>query len=390
MEFKVLDPEHILRTAAVRIPGSLVDPMEFTGTISASDMYKVTCDPALLEDEGYVRNNPNLSNVAAMHAQIQRQMVGAKKRNRKFYGEYLVCGERGAIAGVPAIWLYSPKKLNVLEFDNGCAILAIPPEVLFCTIDGDTQLSARFERMQDLQPDTKIKVIIVHGVRIEEARQRFHDLNNNVGLNPVEKQRANDRDPSNRIVREICNSPAFKNKVTDARAISKGTNSAGMIVTRSALRLFVRGVVEGKPSISTAQKEVTNFHLYTDDASFFVLEAATAMAGLLKPYQGSIMNSVFSAATLWMCVGISMNSVLVSGQHELAGLMKKLSEIDWLKGRHWDGTFLKYNESTGMLTTIGGPKASGYQTLNAIMLEQDPYYKTIRRQQQEQKLHAVG
>jgi hypothetical protein len=110
-----------------------------------------------------------------LHATTNRQFTKARLENAHDYSGYIESVEvHGRPGGTPAITLYHPEQLAVIE--DG---VVIPYNAKLVAIDGETQTEARYELRERL-PETgnnPVAITLYHGISAETAQQILHDYN---------------------------------------------------------------------------------------------------------------------------------------------------------------------------------------------------------------------
>jgi hypothetical protein len=111
---------------------------------------------------------------------VQRDFTGRKKANLPKYRAYIerLIDTEPIDADLPEVVLWTETLLQ--HSDN---LLAIPPDPIFVAVDGETQIAARFDLMNQPNPKGARYPIVVrlhHGIGAESAAQLFY-LRNALG-----------------------------------------------------------------------------------------------------------------------------------------------------------------------------------------------------------------
>ncbi len=107
-------------TEGYPIPVFEISEHESIARIPVSMLLDLVPDPVKAEKAGKDGDDPVLAPYQVIRAEVQRAVVGAKKRNSVAFGEYIVEGIRGLRPwAVPAITLFSVRHLR------GCALKTV-------------------------------------------------------------------------------------------------------------------------------------------------------------------------------------------------------------------------------------------------------------------------
>lgn len=198
---------------------------EFVTTMPAAQLLKITNDPRLSEDPKRRDGNPNLEELYRIRQEVQRMFQGAKEKNVDSYAQYIVALEDGKSGITPQIVLYTPRDLQYDSPDTPTR-LYLPWDVELVAIDGQTQLTARFEAAKINSATTKqmVDVKLCYNRPLEWAKQAFHDLNLlSVRPNAATAISMDMRDPLTSITRQVAQTPFFKDRVASSRQLKKRT-----------------------------------------------------------------------------------------------------------------------------------------------------------------------
>jgi hypothetical protein len=145
----------------------------------------------------------------------------AKAKNVESYADYIRRIAKGEDGITPAIVLWTAEKLNVIDADGCPPRLELPWSIELVTIDGETQLAARFEAKAQ-NPETQemmddVKICYDRGT----AGQSFHDLNVfSIRPNAAPAVSMDMRDPLTHVTRTIADMPFFSGRIKSDRQLS--------------------------------------------------------------------------------------------------------------------------------------------------------------------------
>ena len=364
--------------------GNQVADGEFQGVLTHGLFKMLVPDPRKLEGP-LAKYNSDLSEVANVRARVQRLINGAKRRNVEPYAKYMIQSVKSAEGFTPQIVLWSESKLRVeVDEGTGLAWALVPHEMRFVALDGDTQTTARNladGQMPGLFDKQKIKIVIVHGVREDQAQQIFADCNSQgVKVSTSMAIGLDNRDDATQLAKLIEKGvPGMAGKVNRQKRQLSGTDQD--LITISALRASVVCFVQG---ISGVQFQTKNVDM-DFDAQDRYLRAGTIWYSAVVAALGSALSpenraSTFAAApAVWCAIGAIGHDVLT----DLAGdnleampaddeleqaftdaALARLSNVDWHRSDHWLSMGAKRSSSGAV--TLGGPKETGsliYKTL---------------------------
>jgi hypothetical protein len=225
----------------VKVPGH-----EFIGTMSASQLMRITVDPRRTEDEKTRAADASMQATYEIRKQVQREFAGAKAKNVESYADYICRIAKGEDGITPAIVLWTAEKLNVIDADGYLPRLELPWSIELVAIDGETQLAARFEAKAK-NPETQemmVDVKICYNRSTAWAGQAFHDLNVfSIRPNAATAVSMDMRDPLTHVTRTIADMPFFSGRIKSDRQLSKKSNGiATLSVLRSSLVCFAEGI----------------------------------------------------------------------------------------------------------------------------------------------------
>lgn len=365
--------------------GNAITAKEFQGVLTHGLFRTFVPDPRRLEGT-LARYNADLSGVAALRTKVQRLVTtGAKKRNVEPYAKYIIRMVREGEGFTPQIVLWSEHPLRVETDQNtGLAWLLVPHEMKFVALDGDTQTTARnvaSEMIPGILDKERVKVVVLHGVREDEAQNIFADCNSKgVKVNVSMAVGMDNRDDATQLARHLERTvPALSGKVNRQKR-QLGTNDKE-VLTISALRGSVVCFLEGIGGVQNQTKNVLVKDEQMDDmheaAGTWYRVATEALGDALEPPRRAA--TFASAPAVWCAIGALGHDILV----ELAGADyskavtpaalehafraaadKHLAPVDWSRGDHW--TRVGAKQSMSGAVTLGGPKETGSLVYRAL------------------------
>ena len=363
--------------AGFPIFGNNVADDEFQGVLTHGLFKMLVPDPRRLEGP-LAKYNADLSDVANVRARVQRLINGAKRRNVEPYAKYMINYVKSGEGFTPQIVLWSEAKLRVeVDEGTGLAWVLVPHEMRFVSLDGDTQATAR-NLADGLAPGLfdkqKIKVVIKHGIREDQAQQIFADCNSQgVKVSTSMAIGLDNRDDATQLAKQIEKDvPELAGKVNrQKRQLGSGDLD---LVTMSAFRASVVCFVQGIGGVQFQTKNV-DIDLHKSDTyraagKLWYRAVVNAMGSALSPESRA---STFAAApSVWCALGAIGHDILadllgeeldgMANAETLEGAFQLAAEthvapIDWRRDEHWLSVGAK-RSSTGAVT-LGGPKETG-------------------------------
>ena len=358
--------------------GNYVSDGEFQGVLTHGLFKMLVPDPRRLEGP-LAKYNADLSEVANVRARVQRLINGAKRRNVEPYAKYMIQSVKAAEGFTPQIVLWSESPLRV-EVDDGTGLAwaLVPHEMRFVALDGDTQTTAR-NLADALTPGLfdkqKIKIVIVHGVREDQAQQIFADCNSQgVKVSTSMAIGLDNRDDATQLAKMIeKNVSEMTGRVNRQKRQLSSTDQD--LLTISALRASVVCFVQG---IGGVQYQTKNVDLGFEEQDQYRIAGALWYKAVVDALGGDLLPenraSTFAAApAVWCAIGAIGHDVLteiagdglvdfpedVTGLEEAftAAAQAKLGSMDWRRDDHWLSMGAKKSSSGAV--TLGGPKETG-------------------------------
>jgi DNA sulfur modification protein DndB len=368
------------------ISGVILDDNRFLARVKIAQLLQIAPDPRDTEDKRKLASLKELQDLREVREDVQRLFEGAKAKNVEPYAEYIVGLHHGDDGITPPIILFSEKPLDTATDDKwGFGAVLVPWEAKLVAIDGETQLAARYEAA-NLDPETKdgyLAVYICHGKSKNWARQAFHDLNVlGVRPNAAVSIGMDARDPLTAVAREVEKRvPFFKDRVNKVRRQLRGSDTD--VVTIAALRGACITVAEGIGGVRYGSRPVTlaeDRQKAVQSVAVIWLQAVTEAIG---PAMEDRENKLASSPSVLAAIGAMGHDLLTSDNAEQfeqikLELVEKLREVDWSRGKQWEGIAGKFTPSGAF--SIGGSKETAYAIYGALVDDTSPAYKQVRRQ----------
>jgi len=365
----------------------ILDDHKLVGAMPGGLLDQVTYDPRSIEDKRAPDFDHRLREIAEIRREVQRLFEGVKKANVESYADYVEHLAKDEEYGItPAIILWSPEPLQVINVGQGLHLAVFPFGKLFVPIDGETQLAARYEAW-DRNPDVKeetVAVMIAHGLDSRWARQAFHDINV-LGRRPnaAIAISMDNRDPATQIARELESTVGYlQGRInTVRRQLRKSDRNAGQVMTVTALRSSVVTLAEGIGGVAHGTKPVEIGSLRE------VSRVATAWWDALGEHLGEEIasnDSVASSPAAIAALG-AVGHLLFDPRREDNGdleddadeLARSLSEeIDWAKGSRWAGIAGKFTPKGSF--SVGGAKETSYRIYEALVDKSSAGFAQVR------------
>lgn len=353
---------------------------EAVAVIRVQLLKQLVPDPRLSEDPKRVAEDETLAQYAALRAEVQRAVQGAKAKNAVDFKSYILAGLRNTRPIIlPPMTLYHPKKLESVSMGQGFVALVVPYGDFFVAIDGETQRLA-WEYATKEFPDALgqlVKVVIHHGKPILDARQGFYDLNTKeVKPNAAVAISMDSVDVATRITRLVMeSSDVIRGRVNLQRRSLTARDPE--LLTISALRtgivttvLGAAGLQIGNRSIAVGEK-AGELNAETDIKA---LESAavdvwdrilTELNDELERRQESV---VWAPAVLAGIGILAHRSMPIPPRRDGNGLtvdevLDLLEGVSWER-EAWSGIAGKFTASGRF--SVGGPKEFGRAVADAL------------------------
>ncbi len=128
------------------IAGFNINEHQFLGRLKATQLFQIAPNPRDSEDRKKLDASKELQDLREIRDEVQRLFAGAKAKNVPAYADYIVEVYEGEVDGItPPIILY-PEDGLACEIDEfGKGFIQVPYDKRLVAIDGETQLTARFE-----------------------------------------------------------------------------------------------------------------------------------------------------------------------------------------------------------------------------------------------------
>lgn len=366
------------------LAGVQIDEHRFLARVKMPQLESIAPDPRDTEDKRKLASVKELQDLRDIRDDVQRLFEGQKAKNVESYSDYIIDVHQGADGITPPIILYSEKPLPVAVDDRfGFGAISIPFGQKLVAIDGETQLAARFEAANK-EPGTRggfVAIYICHGRDKGWARQAFHDLNVlGVRPNTAVSIGMDARDPLTAIAREVEQRvPFFRGRVNKVRRQLRGSD--GEIVTIAALRGACITLAEGIGGVRYGSRPVLLPAPRLKAVSDAALEWFEAVGNAIGPAMEDRDAKLASAPSVLAAIG-AMGHPLVGLDHTSRAAKREaqialLREVDWSRGKHWEGIAGKFTPK-GQLS-IGGSKETAYAIFGALSDETSPAFNTVRR-----------
>ena len=365
------------------LPGVRVSDNMSLCSIPADLLFQLTLDPRDAEDKKKVAASRDLQQLAELREDVQRLFEGQKKKNVPDYAEYICAVHEGAAGMTPPIILFSEDDLAGAYDESGLGYLQVPWGKRLIAIDGETQLAARQEA-RNVAPETSeayVAVAIVHGHSKSWARQSFHDLNV-LGVKPNTALGIgmDTRDPLTRIARDVeAHVPFLKGRVNTSRRQLRVSDHDVMTIT--ALRGACITLAEGISGVKYGAKPVVISEKLVPRVAQVAREWFTALTDAFGPAMEDREHKLASAPSVLSALGamghelINIDDQVVRSQR-IAKLVSSLAEVDWRRGRAWEGIAGKFTPKGAF--SVGGSKETAYAVFDALADSSSPAYARIR------------
>ncbi len=387
-------------TEGTPFPVIKVDQNQFVAVMRAGNLFGLVPDPERAEMPVYTAGDPHMQEYAAMRRETQRAYEGAKKKNSVKFAGYIQSGLRNERHFVlPAITVYSPKKITVNEIGHGFAFAMIPMDGIYVCIDGETQRKAlQIAAAQNLP----IKVVFHHDRPTEWARQAFHDLNVlEVKPNSAVSVSMDTQDIATNLTRQVAKeSDVVRGRLHLTRRSLRRSDSE--VLTISALRTGIVTTLLGGEGLQKGARPIgeleavggvePDLEAVTDAVTESWVETLEILADELEPSRRP--ESVVSAPVVLAGIGMVLHRTIprpprsTTGSLELEEVLNLLRGINWSRSAGWDGICGKWVSTDGVplldglvsRLSIGSPKELGHAVADAILHPESDRGKRIRSQ----------
>lgn len=364
--------------------GVQLDDRRFLARVRIPQLKQIAPDPRDSEDKKKVASFKQMQDLREIREDVQRLFEGAKAKNVDPYADYIVDVHHGDDGITPPIILFSEDRLQVATEEKwGFGSVLVPWGAQLVAIDGETQLAARYEAANK-DPETEngfMAVYICHGYSKNWARQAFHDLNVlGVRPNAAVSIGMDARDPLTGIARKVEKSvPFFNDRVNKVRRQLRSSDSD--VVTIASLRGACITFTEGIGGVRYGSRPVA----LADDRLPVVLERSTewfqAVAEAIGPAMEDRENKLASSPSVIAAIGAVGHELLhvddAAQRGEMrAELIASLREVDWSRGKHWEGIAGKFTPKGAF--SIGGSKETAYAIYGALTDDTSVAYAQVR------------
>jgi hypothetical protein len=359
---------------------------EVIATMPVAQLLEFVPSPEASEDPKRQAEDPRLKQTAQLRREVQRAVEGAKAKNALRFAEYLVEGyENKRPTMLPAITLYHPEPLDLVDLGGGLKAVILPFGDLFVCIDGETQRIAH-QKATNIAPALNkkfVKVVIHFGKAVQVARQGFYDLNTReVKPNAAVSISMDTLDPATMITRKVILESEVLQKwgVNLTRRQLRSTDRE--VLTISALRTGIVTTMFGSGGLAVGNRptadrlsEFTPEQLEALSAS--VVEVWVAVLEQLEPELARRSETVVAAPALLAGIGILAHHAVSSPPRKtdkwtIAEILERLADVNWSRlvrqgdrvSSPWDGIAGKFTPSGSF--SIGGPKEVGHAVGDAL------------------------
>lgn len=352
--------------------GVELDDRRFLARVRIPQLRQIAPDPRDSEDKRKLASLKQMQELREIRDDVQRLFEGQKAKNVEPYADYIVEVHHGQDGITPPIILYSEQPLQVAVDDKfGFGSVLVPWGAQLVAIDGETQLAARYEA-SNIDPETEngfVAVYICHGFTKNWARQAFHDLNVlGVRPNAAVSIGMDARDPLTAIARQVEKSvPFFRDRVNKVRRQLRGADTD--VVTIASLRGACITFAEGIGGVRYGSRPV----MLPEEKQPAVLERTTewfqAVTEAIGPAMEDRENKLASAPSVLAAIGAMGHELLHTHDPNeraviRAELIERLRQVDWRRGKHWEGIAGKFTPKGAF--SIGGSKETAYAIYGAL------------------------
>lgn len=388
-------PDTIDFTQGIFIPSLVVehDPVHRSGeviaTMPVAQLLELVPDPKASENAKRQEEDPRLKATGELRKEVQRAVEGAKAKNAGRFAEYLVEGAQNKRpVMVPAITLYHPGQLNLIDLGGGLKALVLPFGDFFVCIDGETQRIALGKAV--LQHPainaTRVKVIIHFGKSTEVARQGFYDLNTReVKPNAAVSISMDTMDPATKITRQVIEASDVLQEHGVNQVRRQLRRSDPEVVTISALRTGIVTTMFGSGGLAVGNRPTGDrlTDLTEDEMqalSEAVVEVWVAILEALEPALLNRRETVVSAPSIMAGIGIVAHHAMPSPprgprveEWAVEDVLEAIEDVRWdrtvtdglgVVSSPWENIAGKFTPSGSF--SIGGPKEVGHAIADAL------------------------
>ncbi len=370
-------------TKGLPLPGIRISDQMSLCSLPANLLFQLTLDPRDAEDRKKVAASKDLQELAELRDDVQRLFEGQKRKNVPSYAAYICDLQDGADGMTPPIILFSEERLASAYDDHGLGFLQVPWGKRLIAIDGETQLASRHEakNMAPATSEANVAVVVVHGHTKNWARQSFHDLNV-LGVKPNTALGIgmDARDPLTHVARVVeAHVPFLKDRVNKSRRQLRSSDTDVMTIT--ALRGACITLAEGMSGVKYGAKPVVISDKVLPQVTQVAKEWFTALTDTFGPAMEDREGKLASAPSVLAALG-AMGHDLVNIEdataraHKIGKLLEGLRDVDWRRGKHWEGIAGKFTPNG--VFSVGGSKETAYAVYDALADSTSPAYARVR------------
>lgn len=373
-------------SAGQPVPVIVVDETTCIGAMNIGHLLQVVPDPIASEKPDRVAEDARLRQYGELRSEVQRLVEGAKAKNAKAYGQYIVEGFRGERPAItPPITLYHPAPLDVVDLAPGVKAVILPFGDFLTAIDGETQRIGLGYACQ-AEPalmQRRVAVVIHHGKEERVARQGFYDLNTReVKPNAAVAISMDSMDPATKITRTVAEQvEVIRGRVNMRRRQLRRKDDD--LMTISGLRTAIVTTLLGEPGLQVGSRPM----MFGDGIELERVEAAVVevWSAILEELEDELdperrPDVVVAAPAILAGLGVlAHHAVPAPPRREGTPAMSVDEILELLEGVVWDRQFTAedgtvssvWDGIAGKFTpagrfSIGGPKEVGYAVAKAL------------------------
>jgi hypothetical protein len=324
---------------------------------------------------------------ADLHELVQRALTGNKKSNVPSYATYIEDVVMGRKPGVlPPMHLWSSEPLT--EVTSGAhTYLLVPDGIRLIAIDGETQLTAHFQvhgttqaELRKAHGDFPLGAVMHHGVKIEHARQYFHDLNVLAVRPSTSLSLSMDTaDPLMKVVGDLETAIPFLTGRVDKQA-RQLTKSSPKVLTIHALRQMTVNVAKGIAGIQYGAKPAPVDDLDLDDLFRVARDWLTAVFNTFPAEIIDRETYLIGASPVLAAIGALGHKVFQAPSFDRSRVrdeqLDSLRSVDWKKTERWAGIAGKLTPKG--VFSVSGTKEVGYAIYNVLADPDNPNFGRVR------------
>jgi DNA sulfur modification protein DndB len=265
--------------------------------------------------------------------------------------------------------------------------LLVPDGARLLAIDGETQLTAHFQLHGTPEPELRrahgdfpLAAVVHHGVRVDEARQYFHDLNV-LAVRPSTSLSLsmNTSDPLMKVVGDLEAAIPFLTGRVDKQA-RQLTKASTKVLTIHALRQMAVNVAKGIAGIQYGAKPAPVDDIDLDDVFRVSRDWLTAIFNTFSAEITDRETYLIGASPVLAAIGALGHRILQSPSYDrqqvLDETLASLRTVDWKKSARWTGIAGKPTPKG--VFSVSGTKEVGYAIYNVLADPDNPNYSRVR------------